>query len=130
KKGIKGSILVGLSLGPVFSSCSPTYGIILSIVLPVSYVVGVINLGAYVLGLSVVMLAVALLGQKFISKAKWATDPNGLFKKILGVLFILVGLAIMFGWDKQIESHIIEKGYIGVGELENKFLDKIEIPKK
>jgi hypothetical protein len=29
------------------------------------------------------MLAIALLGQKFVAKLKWASDPNGLFKKVL-----------------------------------------------
>jgi cytochrome c biogenesis protein CcdA len=42
-----------------------------------------LNLFAYVLGLSVIMLAIALLGQKFISKLKWASDPSGTFKKVL-----------------------------------------------
>lgn len=128
KKWVKGSILVGMSLGPVFSSCSPTYGIILGIILPASFAIWMLNLVAYVLGLSVIMLAITLLGQKFISKLKWASDPNGLFKKILWVLFLVIGLAIIFGWDKTFESYIISNWYLGASELEQQFLDKIELP--
>ena len=32
--GIKGAILLGASLGPVFATCSPTYTLILAIILP------------------------------------------------------------------------------------------------
>ena len=128
KKWVKGSILVWMSLGPVFSSCSPTYGIILGIILPASFAVWMLNLVAYVLGLSVIMLAITLLGQKFISKLKWASDPDGLFKKILWVLFLVIGLAIIFGWDKTFESYVISNWYLGASELEQQFLDKIEIP--
>jgi len=128
KKGIKWSILVWMSLWPVFSSCSPTYGIILWIILPASFAVWMLNLVAYVLGLSVIMLAITLLGQKFIVKLKWASDPNGLFKKILWILFLIIWLAIIFGWDKQFETYILDNGYSGASVLEEQFLEKIEIP--
>lgn len=128
KKWVKGSVLVGIALWPVFSSCSPTYGLILAQVLPISIFAWVTNLLAYILGLSLVMLLVVVLGQKFISKMKWASDPNGLFKKILWVLFILIWLAIAFGIDKDIETYILEQWYYGAGSLEEKFLDDINIP--
>lgn len=124
---VKGSILVGVSLWPVFSSCSPTYGLILAQVLPVSFATWVINLTAYILGLSLIMLLVVLLGQKFISKMKWASDPNGLFKKILWVLFIFIWVAIIFGFDKDIETYIVDKWYYWAGDLEAEFLNNIDI---
>jgi hypothetical protein len=89
-----------------------------------------LNLFSYVLWLSVIMLAIALLGQKFVAKLKWASDPNGLFKKVLWVIFLIVGLAIMFWLDKTFEAYLIEQGYIGAGALEEKFLENIEIPQK
>ena len=33
---IRGNILLGAALGPVFSSCSPTYAVIIALILPVS----------------------------------------------------------------------------------------------
>lgn len=128
KKWIKWSILVGISLGPVFSSCSPTYGLILAQVLPISFFAGVTNLLAYVVGLSLVMLLVVGLGQKFIAKMKWASDPKGLFKKILWVLFVIIWLSIAFGLDKDLETYILDQWYFGAGNLEYKFLDEIELP--
>ena len=80
KKWITWSILVGMSLWPVFSSCSPTYAVILAVILPVSFLTWLINLFAYVLWLWFVLLLIALLWQQFIKKMKWASSPNGIFK--------------------------------------------------
>jgi len=90
KSGNMKNILIGFSLGPVFSSCSPTYAVILAIVLPSSLLFGLAALVAYIAGLAAVLLAIAIFGQKFIKNVKWIADPNGLFKKILGIVFILV----------------------------------------
>ncbi|MDD2766601.1 MAG: cytochrome c biogenesis protein CcdA [Candidatus Moranbacteria bacterium] len=117
-----GGVLVGMALGPVFSSCSPTYALIVAIVLPQSFAVGIANLIAYAVGLSVVLLLVAFFGQRAIGKMKWASDPQGKFKKILGGILIFVGLAIIFGWDKEAESFLIEQGYFDVSQIETKFL--------
>ena len=127
KKGVMGAVLVGLSLGPVFASCSPTYGLILSTVLPSSFIVGLINLLAYAVGLALVMFIIAFFGRKFIHKMTWATDVNGWFRKVLGVLFLLVGLSIITGFDKEIEARILdnEDSYIyKLLDFENKLIEK------
>ena len=108
KKGVWGEIFMGASLGPVFASCSPTYFLIVGTVLPQSFGVGLLNLIAYSLGLSVVMLAIAIFGGKLIKKLKGASNPNGWFKKVLGIIFILVGAAVITGFDKKIESVILQ----------------------
>jgi cytochrome c biogenesis protein CcdA len=108
KKGRLGAVFVGLSLGPVFSSCSPTYAIILATVLPQNFAVGLANLIAYALGLSLVLLLIAIFGQRLIAKLTWAADPSGWFKRTLGVLFLIVGIAILFGFDKQFEAYVLE----------------------
>lgn len=127
KKGIIWSIMIWLSLWPVFSSCSPTYAVILAIILPISFFTGLLNLFAYVLWLGLILLLIALLGQKFISKMKWASSPNGNFKKILWVLFLIIWLAIITWYDKVIEASIIESGYFDITEFEQIILDKVEI---
>ncbi len=129
KKGVFWSIMVGMSLWPVFASCSPTYGVILAVVLPSSLVIGLINLFAYVLWLAVVLLLIAKMGQRFICKAKWASNPNGIFKKILWVLFLVVWIAIISGYDKVIETAVVDSGYFDVTAVESKILEKVEIDK-
>ncbi|HEY5714210.1 MAG TPA: cytochrome c biogenesis protein CcdA [Candidatus Gracilibacteria bacterium] len=127
RSGYTGMILTGAALGPVFTSCSPTYGLIIAIILPVSFIAGVIYLLAYAFGLALVMGIIAYFGQRAIKNMRWAANPNGWFKKTLGILFIIVGLAIIYGYDKKFEAFFIEKGwYIDTLEFEEKAVEKIE----
>ena len=127
KKWLFWTIMLWISLGPVFASCSPTYAVILAVILPASFAVGMINLISYVLWLAVVLLLIAKLGQRFVSKAKWASNPNGLFKKILWVLFIAVWITIISWYDKVIETAVIESGYFDVTQIEWQILDKVDV---
>lgn len=110
-KGVIGDILTGAALGPVFSSCSPTYSFIVAGVLPFTFAGGLVLLVLYVAGLSVVLLLVVLLGQQFIAKLTWASNPNGWFKKIIGLLFILVGIFIATGVDHALQSFLVGQGW-------------------
>lgn len=111
QSGILRDIATGAALGPVFSSCSPTYAFILAVVLPYSAGEGLLNLAIYTLGLAVVLLLIALLGQKLVSHLGWASNPHGLFKRTIAVLFIIVGLAVLFGFDKDLQAFIIDRGW-------------------
>jgi cytochrome c biogenesis protein CcdA len=64
KKSVWGDIIVGASLGPVFSTCSPTYFLVLATVLPVSLALGVTYLLSYTIGLCLSLLVIAFVGQK------------------------------------------------------------------
>ncbi|MBP9762983.1 redoxin family protein [Patescibacteria group bacterium] len=121
-----GDILIGASLGPVFSSCSPTYFLILATVLPRDFATGLLYLVAYALGLSLVLLLISLLGQRFIQRAKFAANPRGWFKRGLGVLFILVGIFILTGADKRLQTLLLEKGYFNITNLEQTLLQSTE----
>ncbi len=125
-EGRWGDVLLGLSFGPVFSSCSPTYFVILATVLPQTFGLGLIYLSVYALGLSLVLLLISLLGQKFVSKVRWAANPNGWFKKSLGILFILVGIFIITGADKKLQTFLLDKGYFNINNVEYKLLDQGE----
>ena len=61
-------VFMGFALGPVFSSCSPTYALILAIILPAGFVFGTIALISYILGLAFILLLIAAFGQKLIKK--------------------------------------------------------------
>ncbi len=112
KKSIWGDILIGASLGPVFSTCSPTYFVILATVLPQSTTQGLIDLLAYCIGLAISLLCIALIGQTFASKLEKASDPRGVFKRTLGVLFLIVGIFVITGYDKKFESYLLSSGAI------------------
>ena len=103
KNSLRGDVVMGAALGPVFSSCSPTYFLILATVLPRSFALGFVYLLAYAIGLCGALLLVTVAGQKLLSVFGVASDPSGWFKRSIGVLFLLVGIAILFGYDKKLE---------------------------
>ena len=121
-KGIAKDILLGAALGPVFNSCSPTYALIVAVVLPASPAAGVGYLLAYSLGLASILLLISLFGKVFVNKLKWLSNPNGAFKKVIAVIFIIVGLAVLFGIDKKIQTYVLENGwYDPVAHIEESF---------
>ena len=109
--GVGGDILLGAALGPTFSSCSPTYALILATVLPVSFAEGLVYIVAYAIGLAVTLLMVALLGQAFARKLGWLSNPTGWLRRTVGILLLLVGLAVIFGLDKQFQAFVLEQGW-------------------
>lgn len=104
------AILVGAALGPVFSSCSPTFVWLVAQVLPVSPLEGFIYLVLYCVGMAACLLAISLLGQRLTRHIRWVSDPTGPFQKIVGILFIVVGLAVLTGLDREIQSLWVSYG--------------------
>jgi len=128
RKNVIGDAMVGIALGPIFTTCSPTYFVILASILPASFALGVTYILAYVLGLSVVLLFIAVLGQRFADRLAWASDPRGWFKRGLGTLFIILGLLIVLGIEKRIETSILESGFFDVTKVEQYILQKNSAP--
>ena len=111
KSSVKGDILVGASLGPVFNSCSPTYALVVATVLPTSFAEGLVYLSAYAIGLAGALLMIAYAGQSVVKKFGWLNNPGNHAKLIIGSLFILVGFLVLFGLDKKIQSYVLERGW-------------------
>ncbi|MEO5635446.1 MAG: cytochrome c biogenesis protein CcdA [Candidatus Paceibacterota bacterium] len=124
KDTIWGDIIVGASLGPIFSACSPTYFVILATVLPVSLALGILYLFTFSLGLALSLVVVALLGQKIVNKLGIVSNPRGWFKRTLGLIFIIVAIAIVSGYDKKLQISLLEAGFLDVTKIEQKLLDK------
>lgn len=120
--GVAKDVFLGAALGPVFNSCSPTYALIIAAVLPVSLADGMIYLLAYSLGLAAILLLIGLFGRAIVTKLKWLSNPDGLFKKVVGVIFIIVGLAVLLGLDKKVQTYVLENGwYAPIMKIEESF---------
>ncbi len=117
-----GDVIVGASLGPVFSSCSPTYFLIIASILPASLLAGTAYLFAYAAGLCVTLLIVAVAGQKFLQKVGIAADPKGWLRRGIGVLFLLIGLAIAFSLDQKFELAFANANFLDISTLEQHLL--------
>lgn len=122
----KGAVLLGASLGPVFTTCSPTYALILAIVLPANFGVGLLNLFVYTVGLLIPVLLIGYGGRQVTVRLRGAVNPDGWFKRGLGVLLLLTGLAIVTGFDKTLETRILDSGYLGPIELEQSLIERFE----
>ncbi|MDD5165181.1 MAG: cytochrome c biogenesis protein DipZ [Candidatus Pacebacteria bacterium] len=122
KKNVMGDVIIGASLGPVFSTCSPTYFIVLATVLPVNFFLGLTYLFAYTIGLCLSLFIVSIVGQKIMDKLGVVADPKGWFKKTLGIIFLIVGIAIIGGLDKKTQLFLLESGFFDVTQIEQKLL--------
>lgn len=96
------------ALGPVFTSCSPLYGYVIVTVLPADLAQGLLLLVVYAAGLCLTLLAIALLGQRAVRGARWAADPHGWFRRGIGAVFIVVGLLVLTGVMKDLETWLVE----------------------
>lgn len=102
------AIVTGAVLGPVFSTCSPTYSLLLATVFPVSFISGIVYTLIYALGLSLVLLLISYFGSSLVRRLRIYADERGIFRKVLGLILAIVGLLIITGIDKKIQTAAIE----------------------
>ena len=124
KKSYTGDMLMGLALGPVFTTCSPTYLFIIATALPATFITGFIYLIGFTVGLAISLLLIAYFGQQIVNKITTHMQTAGKLKQIFGVLIILVGIAVFTGYDKKIESFILDSGYGATIQLENNLIER------
>lgn len=123
KEGVTGMIMIGMALGPVFTTCSPTYALILAIVLPKSPLEGIAYIALYAAGLSAVLLLIAVLGRRATAKLRGIADPHGMFKRGLGAAFVILGIAVILRLDKRLEERILDSGYFGISSWEERLAE-------
>jgi len=116
------AVLTGAALGPVFSSCSPTYAWAIATVLPASPTRGMVYLSAYCVGVGAGLLAVALLGRRLLSRIRWANKPGGAFQRTIAALFIVMGLFIVTGLDQAVETRLLTADPFGIIRLEQRLI--------
>jgi cytochrome c-type biogenesis protein len=124
KKNYLGDAMIGLALGPVFTTCSPTYLFIIATILPVGFLVGFIYLLGFTFGLALSLLLIAFFGGQLIKKITAHMDATTRVKKIFGVLIVLVGIAILTGYDKKLEAAILDSGYGATIEFEESLIER------
>lgn len=104
-------VLLWASLWPVLNSCSPTFALIVYTVLPASFLWWFVNIVAYTLWLSAMLLAIAYWWRAVVNKMRRAANPNWLFRKIVALLIIATWVAILMWWDKLLASRLVQYDY-------------------
>ena len=125
KQNIWGDVIMGAALGPVFSSCSPTYFVILAAVLPAHFALGIAYLLAYVFGLCLFLFIIAYLGQKAAVFLGVIAGSESWFKRIIGIIFVLIGVVVIFGLDKKLEASFPAGAFGEIG-IEQQLLSSIQ----
>jgi hypothetical protein len=82
---------------------------------------------AYIAGLVLVLILIAHLGQKLTAKLQFAATSGGWFKKVIGILFIIVGIFIISGLDKQLQTKVLDSGYFDITQVEERLLENIAV---
>lgn len=111
--GPVGDLLLGAALGPAFSSCSPTYALIVAAVLPVSFGEGVAAIIAYAVGLAATLVTIGWLGGRAARRLGWLSRPDSRFRRAIGVLMIVIGIAVAAGLDRIAQTWILDQGWYG-----------------
>lgn len=124
KKNTWGDALIGFALGPVFTTCSPTYFFIIATVLPASFVSGFVYLLGFTAGLALVLLLIAYFGQRLVNVLVVRMGQADRAKQIFGALIIVVGVAVITGYDKKIETWILDSGYGATINFEEQLIER------
>jgi cytochrome c biogenesis protein CcdA/thiol-disulfide isomerase/thioredoxin len=109
RKGFWSGVVVGLSLGLIWTPCvGPIMASVISLALTQHVDGGSVFITlAYTVGTAIPMLGVMLGGRALLNKVPALTRNAGTIQKGFGVLMILVGVAIGLGWDRQFQATIL-----------------------
>jgi len=109
KKGFGGGVIIGASLGLIWTPCvGPIMASVISLAISqqVSGEAAIIAL-FYSIGTALPMLAIMTGGRALIDKFPKIVKNLGKVQKAFGVIMILVGLGIAFGYDRKFQSFIL-----------------------
>jgi peptide methionine sulfoxide reductase msrA/msrB len=124
KQSSIGDMLIGLALGPVFTTCSPTYLFIIATILPASFAVGFVYLLGFTFGLALVLLLIAYFGQQVVNVVSAHVHAAERIKQAFGILIVIVGLLTLTGYDKKLETYILDSGYGATIQFEDSLIER------
>lgn len=113
KEGILDGLLLGMSLGVLWIPCvGPILGAVFAYVAESTASAGNLLHGAvlllvYSLGVGIPMLAIAYSGKKVSSRVTWFVKRGHFFKRLSGLILILVGLMMLFEIDKYLKKILL-----------------------
>ena len=125
KSGFGGGILIGLSLGLLWTPC---VGPILASVISLA-ITGTVTSDAffitlaYSLGTAIPMYLVITLGRNLFTKVPWLLNNTVKIQKVFGLIMMLVAFAIYRGYDRNFQTYVLTR-FPQYGTGLTKFEDK------
>ena len=111
KTWFRGDVLLWASLGPIFASCSPTYALIISTILPANLTIGILSILMYIIGFWLVIFIIIYFGKEALQYLRRYANPEGIFKKIIGIILIITGVLILSWGFKRLETQIVNSSF-------------------
>ena len=107
--GFGGGVVVGLSLGLIWTPCvGPIMASVISLALTQHVDGGSVFITlAYTIGTSIPMLGVMLGGRALLDKVPGLKKHAGGIQKGFGVLMIAMAVVIGLGWDRQFQAAVL-----------------------
>jgi cytochrome c biogenesis protein CcdA len=110
--GLLSGLFLGMSLGVLWIPCvGPILGAVFAYVQLSSgsadMLYGTLLLIVYSMGVSIPMLIIAYSGKSISGRVKWFVKRGHFFKKLSGLILMLVGLMMLFGIDKIIKAALL-----------------------
>ncbi len=109
REGFGGGVLIGLSLGLIWTPCvGPIIASVITLAATseVSFAAFFITL-AYSLGTAIPMLAIMYGGRGLLQKVPWLLPNTEKIQKGFGVLMILTAIGIFFNIDRKFQTYIL-----------------------
>lgn len=111
--GLLGGLFLGMSLGILWIPCvGPILGAVFAYVAESSAISGnllhgTLLLVVYSLGVGIPMLIIAYSGKSVSGRVKWFVERGHFFKRLSGMVLILVGLMMLFDIDKYLKALLL-----------------------
>lgn len=131
QKGFGGGIIIGLSLGLLWTPCvGPILASVISLAISgeVTFSAMLITL-AYSLGTAIPMYAIMYFGNTIFQKISWLKKSSGKIQKVFGVIMVIVSIGIFFNIDRQFQTYIV-KTFPQYGVGLTKFEDTASVKKE
>jgi cytochrome c-type biogenesis protein len=123
-RGVGGQFAVGLMLGAVWSPCvGPTLGAASVLAARAENLTGVaLTMLAFGLGAALPLLAIGMMSREAL--AHWRSRllaAGGGGKMLMGVMLVAIGVLILTGLDKRIETALVEASPAWLTQLTTRF---------
>ncbi len=110
--GLLSGLFLGMSLGVLWIPCvGPILGAVFAFVQlssgGIDLLYSALLLIIYSIGVSIPMLIIAYSGKAVSGNVKWFVQRGHFFKRLSGLILILVGLMMLFGIDKIIQAKLL-----------------------
>lgn len=133
-EGFGGGLLIGLSLGLVWTPCvGPIIASVITLAATsdVSFAAFLITL-AYAIGTAIPMFAIMYGGRGILQRVPWLLPNTTRIQKVFGVLMILTAIGIFLNIDRKFQTYILDtfpQYGVGLTQIEDNQVVKNQLDK-